>query len=226
MGAKDWMLFYATGEIRPILRAAPPIDRDATTALVRRLYPRRRVDPIEDGCLARDTNPADFHVYAGVFSGLTVVCTGDAGLDRPSTLDRSFRDEARGRRLYLHAMHSVSDWFAYAVWAGDGRLERALSLSPGSGVIENIGRPYDFERAYWAGEHPVDWLDDDDDPYPLPFHPLQLAEDALRALFGFNLDGPHHDDDPELERVGLAGFTVHPVRPAGAAGRIDPWRRQ
>ena len=116
------------------------------------------------------------------------------------------------RNLYLHAMHSVSDWFAYAVWEGDGYLRRALSLSPDSGIIENLGRPLGFERPYWAGDHPVDWLDDDDDPYPLPFHPLELAEDALRDLFGFNFEGAYQEDDPNLERIVLAGFTVYPAR--------------
>ena len=39
-----------------------------------------------------------------------------------------------------------------------------------------------------------------------PFHPLQLAEAALRALFGFNYEGPCRDDDLDLERIVLAGF--------------------
>jgi hypothetical protein len=107
-------------------------------------------------------------------------------------------------------MHSVVDWFAYAIWNGDGSLWRALSLSPDSGVLENIGVPLAFEGPYWAGEHPVDDDDDDEQSYPLPFHPLELAEDALRALFGFKYEGIYLDDDPELEDVVLAGFVVHP----------------
>ncbi|MFF5081543.1 DUF6928 family protein [Actinoplanes sp. NPDC000266] len=50
----------------------------------------------------------------------------------------------------------------------------------------NIGEPYDFERPHWAGERPVGSTLPGD-PYPLPFHPLTLGEDALRALFGFIL---------------------------------------
>lgn len=49
-----------------------------------------------------------------------------------------------GRRLVLHAMHSVVDWLAFAVW-DDGRLVRSLSLSPDSGIIENIGEPLPFD---------------------------------------------------------------------------------
>jgi hypothetical protein len=33
----------------------------------------------------------------------------------------------------------------------------------------------------------------------------------LRAHFGFNYEGLYRDDDPDLESVVLAGFTVHPV---------------
>jgi hypothetical protein len=40
------------------------------------------------------------------------------------------------------------------------------------------------EAPYWAGERLVGDEDEQDGIYPLPFHPLDLAEDALRALFG------------------------------------------
>ncbi|GAA0898408.1 hypothetical protein GCM10009557_73680 [Virgisporangium ochraceum] len=205
MGAKDWMLVYAGGEVRPILRAVPTLDRDATRALVARLYPDASIVDLGDGDLGGNANPTGGEVYAGCFPGLTIVCTPDAGLDHPSTLDRRFRAEARGRTLYLHAMHSVVDWFAYAVWAPDGELRRSLSLSPESGILENVGAPLAFEAPYWAGERAVDPADSG---YPLPFHPLELAEDALRALFGFTYEGSWLDDDPEPEEIVLAGFAV------------------
>ncbi|MEU7870806.1 hypothetical protein [Dactylosporangium sp. NPDC049140] len=205
MGAKDWMLFYAEGDVRPVLQAAPPLDRAATRSFVERLYPGHRLTEVEDGTLARNTNPADGYVYAGCFPGLSIVCTGDVALDRPSALDRRFLGEAKGRTLYLHAMHSVVDWLAFAVWTGDGRLWRSLSLSPEHGVQENIGPPFAFEAPYWAGEHPVE-PDEDEDPYPLPFHPLELAEDVLREWFGFVHEGQPYADDPDLYRIPLAGF--------------------
>lgn len=207
MGAKDWMVVYAENAVRPILQAAPAIDRAATEALIARLYPAHHISQIRDGNLSDHANPPDGHVYAGCFPGLTVVCTGDAALDRPSQLSRRFLDEAAGRTVYLHAMHSVVDWFAFAIWAGDGTLRRALSLSPDSGIIENTGTPVDFEGPFWAGERRVEteisWH-----PYPLPFHPLELGEEALRALFGFNYEGFYHDDDPDLWNIVLAGFTT------------------
>jgi hypothetical protein len=211
VGAKDWMLLYTEGEIRPILQAAPAVDREAAQALVARLYPAHRIAQIKDGTLFEQANPPDYHVYAGCFPGLTVVCTGDAALDRPSQLHRRFLEEAAGRTVYLHAMHSVVDWFAYAIWASDGTLRRALSLSPDSGIIENTGTPLDFEGPFWAGKRPVGTTGFDGRPYSLPFHPLELGEEALRALFGFNYEGLYRDDDPDLENIVLSGFTVHPV---------------
>jgi uncharacterized protein DUF6928 len=212
MGAKDWMLLYSEGDIRPILQAAPPADWDATQALVARLYPAHRIARIQDVTMFDQANPPQGHVYAGCFPGLTIVCTLDGALDRPSRLPQRFLDEAAGRTVYLHAMHSVVDWFAYAIWAGDGTMRRALSLSPDSGIIENTGTPLDFEAPYWAGAHPVVTRGFSETPYPLPFHPLELSEEALRALFGFNYEGLYQDDDPHLENIILADFTVHPIR--------------
>jgi hypothetical protein len=35
-----------------------------------------------------------------------------------------------------------------------------------------------------------------------------MSEDALRALFGFNFEGEYVEDDPDLDKVVLAGFVV------------------
>lgn len=207
MGAKDWMLLYADGEIRSILQAAPEIDRDATHAFVARLHPDQRLAEIQDGTLWANSNPPNHRLYAGCFPGLTLFCTADVALDRPSRLPARFRDEARGRTTYLHAMHSVVDWFAYAIWTPDGQLRRSLSLSPDDGIIENVGSPLAFEAPYWAGEKALE-PDDDEEPYSLPFHPLELAEDGLRTLFGFNFEGMYLNDDPDLNKVILAGYRV------------------
>lgn len=45
-------------------------------------------------------------------------------------------------------------------------------------------------------------------PYPLPFHPLDLGEAALRALFGFVVEDRARPDDLDAESVGLHGFRV------------------
>src|SRR5690349_2214772 len=140
MGAKTWMLVYASDDVSALLRAQPTIDREQTRALVTRLYPRHEISELRDGTLLDDANPPDGEVYAGCFPGITVLCTSEVAIEHPSRLDRRFLNVAEGRTVYLHAMHSVVDWFAYAVWNG-GKLTRALSLSPESGILENVGQP-------------------------------------------------------------------------------------
>lgn len=214
MGAKTSMLVYAAEDVAQVMRASPALDRTAARALVSRLHPGRPLVVLADGTLLDSANPPDGRVYAGCFAGVAVVCSGEVGLDYPSRIDRRFLDVAEGRTVYLHAMHSVVDWFAYAIWTG-GKLTRALSLSPDSGILENIGTPLPFEASYWAGERAVE-AETGEPEYPLPFHPLELAEDALRALFGFNYEGPTQPDDPDLESIALLGFTVP---------RTPGWRR-
>jgi hypothetical protein len=212
MGAKDWMLLYADGQVRSLLKEPAPHNGEETRDFVARLYPDHRISNIGDGDLLNDANPPNHQVYASCRPGLTVICTRDAAIDRPSELDRRFVSQARGRTLYLHSMHSVVDWFSYAIWDGDGVLRRSLSLSPDAGIVENIGNPLEFETPYWNGMKPVDGDSDgdsdDDSSYPLPFHPLEMAEDALRSLFGFNYEGYYYDDDPDLEAFTLAGFNL------------------
>jgi len=208
MGAKTWMLMYAdpATDIRTTLQAKPALDRAATAAFVADLHRGRKLKEIADGSLLETANPADGLVYAGCFPGLTILCSGEVGIDYPSRLDRRFLEAARGRAVTLHAMHSVVDWFAYAIWK-DGELARALSLSPDSGILENIGEPLPFEAPYWRGEHALE-TEPGEDPYALPFHPLELAEDALRALFGFNYEGYEQEGDPDLLNITLAGYAV------------------
>jgi hypothetical protein len=210
VGFKDWMLFYVEGDAREALLARPALDRVATRDLVVRLHPTHRITEIDDGTLSEECNPPDNLVYAGCYSGLCILCTGEVAVDLPSRLDRRFLAEAGGRTVYLHTMHSVVDWFAYAIWAGDGTLQRALSVAPDGGVVENIGAPLPFEAPYWAGEHPVR-SEPGRRPYPLPFHPLDLGEDALYELFGltYGTDGGR-DDETDMMEIKLAGFEVRP----------------
>ena len=102
-----------------------------------------------------------------------------------------------------------------AVWE-HGSIVRSLSVSPDGGIGENIGQPLPFEEPYWAGEHPVDTssgLSMGDDPYPLPFHPLELGEAALRALFGFVIEGRYEATDVDTEAVVMHGFrAIDPSR--------------
>ena len=83
-------------------------------------------------------------------------------------------------------MHSVVDWLAFAKW-NNRNLVRSLSLSPDSGILEDIGQRLAFEEPFWSGQHPA--TDDEDADYPFPFHPLELGEVALKEFFGYQLEG-------------------------------------
>ena len=51
MGAKTWMLVYASENVPGTLAAQPAIDRDASTALAKKLFPQYELTPLTDGAL-------------------------------------------------------------------------------------------------------------------------------------------------------------------------------
>lgn len=193
MGAKTWMLVYASNNVAETLRSKPEIDRDASIALATRLFPKRELTPLADGTLTFACPPDD-EVMAACFPCVSVVAAAELGIDYPSRLPQRFLEHGAQETVYLHAMHSVVDWFAFAIWK-DGSLQRALSLSPQSGIMEDIGEKLPFETPFWEGKHPAVDPDEKDHGYPFPFHPLDLAEAALANLFGYHIEG---DIDPSL----------------------------
>ena len=188
MGAETWMLVGSNGSAREILKNKPELDREATKSLVRRLFPKEKLEPLKDGSLGY-TSPPDDELFAGCFPGVSILAAAELGLDRPSQLKATFLDPALGSTIYLHAMHSVVDWFGFAVWH-NGKLQRSLSLAPDDGILEDIGARLTFELPFWEGRHPaIDPEDDDDMEYPFVFHPLELGEAALLEFFGYQLEG-------------------------------------
>ena len=187
MGAKTSLLVYASQSPREVLTDRPTLDREATTRLAAALFPNDELTPIDDGCLW-DTFPAADELCVGVLGAVVVIAAHEFSLDRPSELPVHFLAAGPSRTLYLHAMHSVVDWCAFAHWR-DGTLVRSLSVSPEQGVIEERGARLPFERPFWAGEHPAVDPEEEPEGYPLPFHPLELGEAALHAWFGFVIEG-------------------------------------
>lgn len=223
MGAKTGLPAYTTGSIAGGLRGQGA-ERESAEALLRRLYPDRRIEPEaeENANLAEAVYPPEGTVYAQCFPGLDVVCDRAVMVGRPSRLPRRYLDAADGRTVVLHVMHSVVDLLAFAVWR-DGVLVRSLGVSPADGVVEDIGERFPFEIPHWSGAHPVESDDEDDDPYPLPFHPLVFGEDALRALFGFIVEGYPQPDD--VDAFGVPMHRFHVAGPSGPeAGRLRAQR--
>ena len=181
------MLAYVDGRAPDILKSNPPLDRAATAAMAAKLFPDEKLEPLGDGNLS-DTSPPNNQVHAACFPGLTVIAAKEFAIDYPSRLPSRFLNAAGGQTVYLHAMHSVVDWFAYAIWV-DGTLERSLSVSWDDGIVEDIGPKRAFEEPYWSGRHSVS-IDPEkgEADSPLPFHPLELGEAALLELFGYQLE--------------------------------------
>src|SRR5262249_15989984 len=137
--------------------------------------------------------PPGEEVDIGCFPGVSILAAKDFGIDYPSKLPAPFISAGGSGTIYLHAMHSVVDWFAFAQWI-NGKLARSLSLSPESGILEDIGQRLPFEEPFWSAQNPVT-VDAPKDVYPRPFHPLELGEAALKEFFGYQLEG---FDDPTL----------------------------
>lgn len=185
MGAKTWMLVYAKADIAEALKRSPQLDRDATLQLATSLFPKDKLEAIGEGDLSY-TCPPDDELHIGCFPGFSVLAAKEFGIDYPSKLPAPFISAGGSGAIYLHAMHSVVDWFAYAQWI-NGKLVRSLSLSPDSGILEDIGKRLPFEEPFWSGQHRA--TDDPEVDYPFPFHPLELGEAALKEFFGYQLEG-------------------------------------
>jgi hypothetical protein len=187
MGINTWMVVFADTDARNALAAQPVLDRPATMLLAGNLFPGESLEPIGEGDLS-STCPPRGELYIGVFPGVAVAASRDFALDHPSLLPAGILAAGGSGVVTLHAMHSVVDWFAYAIWR-NGTLLRSLSLSPDDGVMEDIGARLAFEAPYWSGQHPAVGILEKAVAYPLPFHPLELGAEALRDQFGYQLEG-------------------------------------
>jgi hypothetical protein len=206
MGAKTWMLVYGKPNARDALKGKPTLDRDATRKFVGELFPKEKLEPLEDGNLAFAC-PPNSEICVGCFPGVAVVAAKEFGGDYPSRLPASFIDAGKDGTIHLHAMHSVVDWFAFGYWS-QGKLVRALSVAPDNGILEDIGGRLSFEMPFWSGDKPAP--DDPDEAekseYPLPFHPLDLGEAALAEFFGYHLEGDISQDAVDPTTIPLMRF--------------------
>lgn len=212
MGAKTSILMFAERDPREVLREGQRADEQTARELAEEVFPGRVADAIGTLDLDRAIYPPDDTVYAGRFAGVDIVCCREL-MDIESGDLNELVVRVGGRRdAVVHLMHSVSDALSFASWA-DGRVQRSLNLAPDSGIVEDLGPHLDFEFPYWAGDRPVD-DEDDEEAYPLPFHPLELGEDALRHFFGFIREGRRDPADVDPSEVHLIGFRITPAKAA------------
>lgn len=164
------------------------------------LFPRSSYERRGRGTLARDGLPDRGDINVGTFERGTVVATRDALLFNPTRLDKRYLKAALGREAVLLAQRSYYDMFAFGHWI-DGQLRRSISVNPVGKVWESIGEPEAFEAPFWAGERPAE------SGYPLPFHPLDMAETAVRTFLGVYLEGQPAAGLVGLDRVPLELFS-------------------
>lgn len=203
MGAKTWMLVYSNGAIPNLWSKGLKINRESSTKIIKTLFSTKQYSAIEDGNLYY-TNPPKDVIYAADLGELIILATDEIAIDNPSKISQRFIDFSEYKYLYLFAMHSVVDWFAFAVWENK-KLIRSLSISPDNGVIEDYGNRFPFEQDYWKGEYPVT-DSESEDTYPLPFHPLDFGESALLKLMGFQYEGIENLNRIDPETIPLVGF--------------------
>lgn len=220
MGAKTSLVAQTLINAREVLSSNQPLDQQATTRLVASLFPGVSFGEPQRTDLSH-TYVADETVVAGCFPGLSIVVAREVAIDQPSKLPMKYISD--NGLTVLHAMHSVVDWFAFAVWES-GVLRRSLSLAPDSGLLEDIGAPLPFELPYWRGEHPATDPDEEEDSYPLPFHPLELGEAALREFFGFQLEGFVDPSLMEPEQIAMLRFNVGTLQPPQSQTKKAWWK--
>ncbi|MEP1536354.1 MAG: hypothetical protein ABJQ34_01280 [Paracoccaceae bacterium] len=187
MGAKAWFAAYFDGSPKDILSNKPELNRAASVALAEKMFPKHTVREKENGSLFF-LNPKNREVFIGVYGELKIIAHQDFSGDLPSKTDQRWLDSDLGSTVYVHATHSVVDWFAFALWK-EGKLVRSTSVSPDGGVHEDIGEKLPFELPYWDGSFSLEDEVEEDEPYPLPFHPLELSDASLLATLGFQFEG-------------------------------------
>jgi hypothetical protein len=207
MGVKAWFIAYSDEEPKNLFAGGRDLDEAASEGLARRLFPGATLTR-EENCAFPLPNPESGQLLVGCYPHVRIVAHKDLANDHPSRIDRRWVDPALGRYAYVYATHSVVDWFAFALWR-DGELVRSLSLSSDDGVIEDKGGMLDFEKPFWAGEHPVEpEEEDEEEPYPLVFHPLELSEAAMQSSLGFAFEGDPKDWVCDPDEIPIVAFSV------------------
>lgn len=181
MGVSTSILFGWDEDPRGRWDKLPPANRESSKVLGERLADRR-LEILGEASLADAADP-DGRIFVACYPGVSIYCDEALAVDEPSTL-ADLVALVPHRTVVVHAMSGGVDGLAFGVWS-NGVLVRALSLSPDDGVVEDAGARLALELPFWAGERPVE----DEDEYPLPFHPLELGDEVLVSLVGLDLGG-------------------------------------
>ncbi|MFI9506109.1 DUF6928 family protein [Nocardia sp. NPDC052566] len=204
-----------------ILRANHDPDPDAALALARQLHADRDVVPIMVGTLGGCAGPETDEVYIGCYPGVTVVCSAEASLIRPTELPELLVRPLASEHTYLVSFDAALGWGAFAHWER-GEFRRAFSSSRVN-ILEDEGLPLVWERPYWAGDHPVHWQAGElPDPQSLPFDPPDFADAANNEWLGFHYRAPAADGALIPRDISVCGFTLYPKGQAPDPATLAP----
>lgn len=221
MNSASTLWYVDTEDPVGVLRGRPDPDPGAAAALAGELYAEHDVRPIMVGTLHGCAGPDRDEVYIGCYPGLTVVCTAEAALVRPTRLPDLLVRPLASEHTYLVSFDATLHWGAFAHWER-GEFRRSFS-STRVDILENEGLPMVWERTYWAGEHPVPRQGGDHpEPQSLPFDPPDFADAANREWLGF---GYRAASQPGPADIAVCGFTLYPKGQAPAL-RSTPVTRQ
>lgn len=177
----------------------PSHDADASGRILSHFSPRTNFHDLGTVPLDAGAYPPRGDVNLGVFRGGHLIATRDAALFNPTKLAPKYLRVATGRTIVLLTQQSAHDMFAYARWV-DGHLVRSISVNPVGKIWESLGEPEAFEIPFWKGKRPGPA------DYPLPFHPLDLSDAALRAVLRLHFEGPPEDGLLDPSTVSLRAY--------------------
>ena len=200
MGSRAAVIMFADQAPREVLRSGLVIDEERSRQLAGELL-GGVAEEVEVLGLDLALWPARGVVTAASAPGLEIVSSRELVRDRPSELTGEVARLGGGRDAYGVFLESSEDWIGFATWSG-GVVTRSVSVGVASGVIEEIGEPLAFEETFWAGEQPVRHLPE----YPLPFHPIELGNEALKAFFGFVIEGSLDGTSVEPDEIEVATY--------------------
>lgn len=185
VGFKIAVIAYTEATSRLDLRR-PVLDRELTDSIVGKLFPRTAYAEHGEVSLIEGGFPERGELNVGAFEGGALIATRDAYLFNPSKLNHRYLKAATADTVVLLTQRPFYDMFAYARWV-HGSMIRSISVNPVGRVREDVGTPEPFELPFWNGDHPADG------DYPLPFHPLDMSDAALRSVLGL-----WYEDPPDL----------------------------
>jgi len=211
MGMKALLVAVSDGLPRQDLASQPIGPVEASRQAAESVLPGLVGDQLPDGELAEYCYPYS-GVYAGTFGRTWLVaCQHDALL--------SWVPADRSRNGFRVFMQSVVSAAGFNYWGADNTF-REFGGSLEDGLYTSNGQPLRFEIPFWAGDFHYPGVDDEHrGTAPMPFHPMDLGEEALREFFGFVGEGMPRADDLDAFEIPLHGFELlsTPRRDSSAA---------